>query len=89
MYRFKKCNFDVVPFFLSYGREEMLALFDAAMDPDDNEDMDPPEGPLRKPGQFASLWMRKAQLPLNLQGHPSEEEQRAWQRGANSEASIR
>ena len=32
---------------------------------------------------------RRAQPPLNLMGAVSEEEQRAWSRGANSDTSIR
>jgi hypothetical protein len=31
----------------------------------------------------------RPQTPLNLQGPMSEEEQRAWHRGANSDASLR
>lgn len=75
-----------------YGREEMLALFDAAIDKKDAEEWnEPPEGTLdRCPSAVANaLWMAKVQTPLNLQGSMSEEEQRVWARGANSDQSLR
>ncbi len=73
-----------------YGREELLAFFDAALA--DEEDgggggREPPET-LRRRG-FENLWIRRAQTPINLQGQMGEEEQRAWQRGANSDTSMR
>jgi len=59
-----------------YGREEMLALFD--------KNVKPPEDL----AQFGTLFVEKCQFPLNLM-QMSEEESRAWQRGANSDASLR
>ncbi len=37
---------------------------------------------------FSNLWVEKAQVPLNLQ-EKSDDELRAWHRGANSDASVR
>jgi len=59
-----------------YGREEMLALFD--------KNVKYPE----ELAQFGSLFVEKTQFPLNLM-QMGEEESRAWQRGANSDASLR
>merc|ERR1719431_2103292 len=59
-----------------YGREEMLALFDkSAKHPEEL-------------AQFGSLFVEKPQFPLNLM-QMGEEETRTWQRGANSDASLR
>ena len=66
-----------------YGREEMLALYE---DPDGEAGREPPEGIAKR---FAHLWVHRAQAPLSLQGPIGEDEQRAWQRGANSDQSVR
>lgn len=66
-----------------YGREEMLALFTL------------PSGPNMLPSyqekavEMAGLLAERPQLPLNLMGPMSEEEQRTWQKGANSDTSLR
>lgn len=66
-----------------YGREEMLALFS----------LPPPSKSLpsyqEKAVGSAGLLAERPQLPLNLMGPMSEEEQRAWQKGANSDTSLR
>ena len=75
-----------------YGREEMLALFEPAIDKRDAEEWNqPPEGVLdRCPSAVANaLWISRVQTPLNLQGPMSEDEQRAWAKGANSDQSLR
>lgn len=65
-----------------YGREEMLALFTMP-------------GEKALPGfqervvANAGLLAEKPLLPMNLMGPMSEEEQRAWQKGANSDTSLR
>jgi hypothetical protein len=65
-----------------YGREEMLALFSFT-----------PETSLpayqAKVISSSGLLAERPQLPLNLMGPMSEDEQRAWQRGANSDTSLR
>ena len=37
----------------------------------------------------SGLLSERPQLPLNLMGPMSEEEQRCWQKGANSDTSLR
>ena len=65
-----------------YGREEMLALFTMP-------------GEKALPGfqervvANAGLLAEKPSWPMNLMGPMSEEEQRAWQKGANSDTSLR
>jgi len=59
-----------------YGREEMLALFDKDVKP--SEDMI----------ALGALFIEKCRFPLNLI-QIGDEETRAWQRGANSDASLR
>jgi len=74
-----------------YGREEMLAIYDTTLAGKETEeaedgDVEPPVGPLRR--QFNHLWVPRAQRPLSAT--PStEDELRAWQRGANSDTSMR
>ena len=64
-----------------YGREEMLALFAT--------DHAPPIACQISAMAAAGIYIERPQLPLNLMGAMSEEEQRAWQRGANSETSLK
>ena len=65
-----------------YGREEMLALFTMP-------------GEKALPGfqervvANAGLLAEKPLWPMNLMGPMSEDEQRAWQKGANSDTSLR
>lgn len=59
-----------------YGREEMLDIF--------HRETKPPEDL----SAFGSLYVEACQLPMNLM-QMSEEEIRAWQRGANSDAGVR
>ena len=67
-----------------YGREEMLALFSL-----------PSELTCTLPAYQekavtnAGLLAERPQLPLNLMGPMSEDEQRTWQKGANSDTSLR
>ena len=67
-----------------YGREEMLALFTL---PDEYD------SPLRLYQEYvikkAGLLVDRPDIPLNLSRSMSEEEQRAWQKGANSDTSLR
>ena len=67
-----------------YGREEMLVLADSPA----TYDQALPEEDVALLSQL-KLWTDPPQPPINLQGPMSEEENRAWQRGANSDASIR
>ena len=62
-----------------YGREEMLALYS-------NE---PPAPDILEALESASLLASSSGPPLNLMGDLSVEEQKAWQRGANSDQSMR
>jgi len=66
-----------------YGREEMLALFSLPTTE--------PSLPSYQEKAVASsgLLSERPQLPLNLMGPMSEEEQRCWQKGANSDTSLR
>jgi len=59
-----------------YGKEEILALFD--------KNVKPPEEIVN----FGTLFVEKCQYPLNLM-QMTEDESRAWQRGANSDTSQR
>ena len=65
-----------------YGREEMLALFTM-----------PGEKAMpvyqERVVANAGLLAEKPLWPMNLMGPMSEEEQRAWQKGANSDTSLR
>ncbi len=63
-----------------YGREEMLALY--------HSDLLPPLPCQMSALASAAILVERPQLPLNLSG-VSEDEQRAWQRGANSESSLK
>ena len=65
-----------------YGKEEMLAFFN--LSPDASL---PPHQ--EKVVAQAGLLAEKPQIPLNLMGPMSEEEQRTWSRGANSDTSLR
>ena len=64
-----------------YGREEILALFEM------NADLTLPSYQEKVVSQ-AGLLAEKPLLPLALMG-ANEDEQRAWQRGANSDTSLR
>jgi hypothetical protein len=64
-----------------YGREEMLALY--------STDHSPPFTCQMNAMNSAGILIERPQLPLNLMGAMSEDEQRAWQRGANSESSLK
>ena len=63
-----------------YGKEEMLALY-----------CDQPNTDLLEALESSSLLAAgdRPVLPLNLMGDLSVEEQRTWQRGANSDQSLR
>lgn len=62
-----------------YGREEMLALYSS----------EPPAPDILEALESASLLASSSGPPLNLMGDLSVEEQKAWQRGANSDQSMR
>lgn len=68
-----------------YGREEMLALFNL---PSEELSCTLP-GYQEKAVAAAGLLAERPQLPLNLMGPMSEDEQRTWQKGANSDTSLR
>ena len=62
-----------------YGREEMLALYSS----------EPPAPDILEALEAASLLASSSGPPLNLMGDLSVDEQKAWQRGANSDQSMR
>lgn len=64
-----------------YGREEMLALY--------SSDHAPPLTCQMSAMASAGIFVDRPQPPLNLMGAMSEEEQKAWQRGANSDSSLK
>ena len=83
----------IIPAEHRYGREEMLALYPIGLVQDTptsssalllDED-------ILEAMETTSLLVpdRRALPPLNLMGAVSEEEQRAWSRGANSDTSLR
>lgn len=64
-----------------YGREEMLALY--------STEHPQPISCQMNAMASAGILVERPQPPLNLMGAMSEEEQKAWQRGANSESSLK
>jgi hypothetical protein len=64
-----------------YGREEMLALYSA--------EHATPLSCQMNVMVSAGILVERPQPPLNLMGAMSEEEQKVWQRGANSESSLK
>lgn len=72
-----------------YGREEMLALFDEYMLKDRDRMRVGVTLPEDDPLVEMKLWNKMPAPPLNLQDSMSEEEQRAWQKGVNSDTSLR
>ena len=69
-----------------YGREEMLALFSLPQSATNDPTLPPYQ---EKVVANIGLLAERPQPPLNLMGPMSEEEQRAWQKGANSDTSLR
>ena len=80
-----------------YGKEEMLGLYPVGLVQQDNTANSSVAATLMldedilEAMETTSLLVpdRRALPPLNLMGAVSEDEQRAWSRGANSDTSLR
>ena len=77
-----------------YGREEMLALYPIGLVQDTSTSSNSIallDEDILEAMETTSLLVpdRRALPPLNIMGAVSEEEQRAWSRGANSDTSLR
>ena len=67
-----------------YGREEMLGLYHTTL----INAGDLPEAEIDVMKQM-KLWSDVPRIPINLMAEADEDEARAWQRGANSDASLK
>lgn len=76
-----------------YGKEEMLGLYPVALvqDTPSSNSSTLLDADILEAMETTSLLVpdRRALPPLNLMGAASEDEQRAWSRGANSDTSLR
>ena len=75
-----------------YGKEEMLGLYPAGLVHDtQSSNSTLLDEDILEAMEITSLLVpdRRALPPLNLMGAASEDEQRAWSRGANSDTSLR
>ena len=76
-----------------YGKEEMLGLYPGGLlqDTPSSNSSTLLDEDILEAMETTSLLVpdRRALAPLNLMGAASEDEQRAWSRGANSDTSLR